>query len=118
MIPSEHYEQVTFVNWVKKQSLTNPIYEMLFAIPNGGQRNRIIGAKLKLEGVKPGIPDLMFAVARKGYHGLFIEMKRQKGGNLQGNQKKWRDWLLEQGYAVTMAKGAEHAKRILLDYLN
>ena len=115
--PYEHYEQVRFVNWVKKQSLIDPIYKMLFAIPNGGKRSLRVGADLKLEGVKPGVPDLMFAVPSGHCHGLFIEMKRVKGGYLSKEQKEWRERLLRQGYEFKMAMGAEEAKRIILNYL-
>ena len=116
--PYEHSEQVRFVNWVKKQSLIDPIYEMLFAIPNGGKRSLRVGADLKLEGVKPGVPDLMFAVPKGGYHGLFIEMKRVKGGYLSKEQKEWRERLLRQGYEFKMARGCDAAIKILKEYLD
>lgn len=51
----------------------------LHAIPNGGFRDKITAGKLKAEGVKAGIADVFLPVARKGYHGLYIEMKKDKG---------------------------------------
>jgi len=116
-IPSEHIEQMTFVNWIKKESLNDPIYEMLFAIPNGGKRSKFTGANLKLEGLSPGVPDLMFAVARRGYHGLFIEMKRVKGAGLRTTQKEWFKRLQKQGYKCVMTRGAEAALKEILIYL-
>lgn len=115
--PPEHNEQRDFVNWVKKKSLQDPIYDMLYAIPNGGQRNLKVGAKLKLEGVKPGIPDLCFPVSRGPFHGLYIEMKRKKTGHLSKVQKEWKKKLKNQNYCFQMARGSDEAIKILEDYL-
>jgi hypothetical protein len=48
-----------------------------FAIPNGGKRDAISGARLKAEGVRPGAPDLGFVLPT----GLaaFLEIKAAKG---------------------------------------
>jgi hypothetical protein len=48
-----------------------------YAIPNGGKRDAIAGARLKAEGVVPGAPDLGFVLP----FGLaaFLEIKASKG---------------------------------------
>ena len=117
MIPSEHIEQRELVNWTKKKSLNDPRYDLLFAIPNGGQRHIAVASKLKLEGVKPGVPDLFLAYPVFPKHGLFIEMKRQKGGRLTLNQENWFKKLKDQGYACEQANGYEEAKIIMKAYL-
>lgn len=76
-----------------------------FAVPNGGQRNKIVAAKLKQEGVKSGVPDIYVPVWK-----LWIEMKREKGGALQESQKAWRDYLLGIGDNYILAKGFSDAK--------
>ena len=86
-------------------------------IPNGGYRNPREAHNLKLQGVKPGVPDLFLPVARGGWHGLFIEMKRQKGGRLSDDQKAWIDALTDQHYLAVRADGAEQACEILYKYL-
>lgn len=52
---------------------------LLFAVPNGGARNRITGAILKSEGVIPGVADMILLLPRGGYHALCIEMKTETG---------------------------------------
>lgn len=47
----------------------------LFAIPNGGARNRVVGGKLKAEGVMAGVWDLFFAHPVGQYGGCWIETK-------------------------------------------
>lgn len=68
---SEHDIQVACVNWFRYKY---PKF-LIWAIPNGGQRNKIVAKKLKDEGVLSGVPDLHIPIAMKGYHGLYIEMK-------------------------------------------
>ena len=68
---SEHEIQVACINWFRFQY---PKY-LIYAIPNGGQRNKIVATKLKAEGVLAGVPDLHIPVAKQGFHGLYIEMK-------------------------------------------
>jgi len=114
---TEHEEQRNFVNWMKKKSLVDYRYGLIFAIPNGGKRGKITAAKLKLEGVRPGIPDLFLPVPTNLYHGLFIEMKRYKGGTLSKNQIIWLNALLNQGYLCKVGNGAEEAKDIVRRYL-
>src|SRR5262245_64718583 len=59
------------------ESLRPPIPARLcFAIPNGGARDVITAGRLKAEGVRAGVPDVCLPVARAGYHGLFLEVKR------------------------------------------
>ncbi len=101
--------------WCKQKI---PVAELkwLFAIPNGGQRDARVGANLKAEGVKPGVSDLMFPVARFGYHGLFIEMKKP-GGKPSLEQKDFLAFTKEQGYAVVVADHWQKAAEILERYL-
>ncbi len=46
-----------------------PTLSDMFAIPNGGERHAAVAAKLKAEGVKPGVSDIMLPVPRSGYKG-------------------------------------------------
>lgn len=52
---------------------------LLFAIPNGARRDKVVGAILKKEGVRAGACDLFLAVPRYAYHGLFLELKTEHG---------------------------------------
>lgn len=116
--PSEHQLQAAVVQWwarVHYQRYALPV-EALFAIPNGGVRDAITGSRLKAEGVRPGIPDLMLAV-RLGYKaGLFIEMKAGKNV-LSEAQTRVSLHLICQGYVFEAAWSSEEAIKIIEDYL-
>lgn len=114
----EHTEQVTLMQWWALACHGFGIPEqLLFAIPNGGQRNVIVASKLKAEGVRAGIPDLFLAVPRREAHGLFIEMKKASGGRTSKKQNAALDMLAEQGYKWAVCYGWTEARRTIESYL-
>ena len=112
--PSEHAEQAALITWYDRAYSD----KALFAIPNGGQRHAAIGLKMKLEGVRPGVPDLFLPVPTDQYHGLFIEMKRKKGGRASPEQKAWLEYLNNAGYKAVVCKGFLEAKEVIECYLS
>jgi len=107
-VPSEHAEQVTFLAQFEK----NYPGVRVFAIPNGGFRNKSVAVKLKAEGVKKGVPDLCIPEWN-----LWIEMKRKKGGRLTPEQKDWISYLKKCGHTVIVAPGWEAAMEALECYI-
>lgn len=95
-----------------------PELSFLFAIPNGEQRSKITGARLKAAGVRPGVPDICLPVRRGKYGGLWIELKKANTSKTSEDQDKWIDFLLCQGYSVHVCYGWEHARDAVLKYLN
>ena len=67
--------QILCVKWFRLQFPN----VLIFSIPNGGQRSLITAKILKAEGTVSGVADLQILKAKKGYNGLFIEMKYGKG---------------------------------------
>ena len=114
----EHTEQVNLMKWwalaCHKYNLDERV---LFAIPNGGERNIVVAARLKAEGVRSGVPDLFLACGHNSYNGLFIEMKKAKGGRVSDNQKCYLDILKTRGYAVVVCHGWNEARSAIEGYL-
>lgn len=94
-----------------------PELALLTAIPNGGHRNIVVATKLRAEGVRPGFPDLVLPVARGGFFGLFVELKRLRGGSVSPEQRQWHEQLESHGYCVRVCKGGDAAWDILRWYL-
>ena len=113
---SEHSNQVSLFQWANLSSAKRPELKLLFAIPNGGKRDQVTGAKLKAEGTKAGVPDICLPVARKGYHGMFIELKADKG-RVSDKQSTWLHDLADQGYLCSVCFGWESAKQAIESYL-
>jgi len=117
-VPTEHEEQKALFEWASLRLSIYPELEMLFAIPNAGAGAQSGQAgKMKAEGVKAGVPDTFLAVARKGYHGCFIEMKRIAGSTVEPEQTEWLFNLNAQGYYTAICKGCEQAQKVLVAYL-
>lgn len=115
--PTEAQEQAALFAWAAYASKRRPELALLFHIPNGGARSARTGASLKRQGVKAGVPDLFLPVARHGWHGLFIELKRKEQWHIDPAQKEWHERLAEQGYSVVVCWGADEAVKVLEDYL-
>jgi len=115
--PSEEEEQAAVMEWTVLMEKQFPELRLLFHIANGGERHPAVAAKLKKTGVKKGVPDLFLPVARGGFHGLWVEMKRRKGGTLKPEQKQWIADLEGEMYRCVVAHGCEEACDAIYKYL-
>jgi len=113
---NENAEQEALFQWAAISEKAYPELRLLFHVPNGGHRHPREALAFKRRGVKPGVPDIFLPVARHGFHGLWIELKR-KGGKKSKDQDAWLDALGKQGYAVFLCVGWEAAKQTILEYL-
>ena len=114
---TEADEQKLLFQWSEWYAGQHPEVRLMFHIPNGGSRNPIEGKHLKEQGVKAGVPDILLPVARHGAHGLFIEMKRSKGGVLSRFQSEMLTDLMLNGYRCAVCHGYEEAKQVIEEYL-
>lgn len=62
-----------------------------------------MAAILKGEGMTEGVADLMLALPRGGFHGLFIEMKTPVGSP-SPDQREFLELMSSVGYAVAVCK--------------
>lgn len=120
--PSEHSQQTALFCWAAQHSLIIPELRLLFAIPNGGLRDKVTASRLKAEGVRSGVPDIFWPVAARMpshvsiyYHGLFIEMKAAKG-RVSEAQTQWVKDLEGQGYACATVYAYHFARDVILNY--
>lgn len=116
-VPTESEEQQLLISWVRRSLGKYPELNMLYHVTNEGKRSPATGARLKAEGLQPGVPDLCLAVARGEHHGLYIEMKRTKGGRVSPEQARWIEKLSREGYVAVVCRGWEQAREAILRYL-
>lgn len=117
IIPTEDAEQEQLFLWARYEEHAIPELRWMFAIPNGGLRSKVTAARMKATGTRPGVPDICLPVARGKFHGMYIEMKRQRGGVLSPDQKIWLNALARNGYLAIRCNGFEEARREIIKYL-
>ena len=120
---SEHTEQAAVITWARYNQTRYPALVWLHSSLNGivipappAVRARIIN-HMKAEDMKPGVPDLFLPCARRGYHGLYIEMKTSKGA-LSPAQKDFLEYADAAGYLDKVCYSADDAIEALEWYLN
>ena len=108
----EHNLQVACVQWFEYQHPNR----LIFAIPNGGHRHITVAAKLKKEGVRPGVPDLFIPEPVGPYNGLFIEMKIRPNKPTR-SQIKMIGELQKRGYKCEVCYSFEDFKNVVNLYI-
>lgn len=115
---TEAQHQACVFKWSMQPTIRKkwPELALLHHIPNGGRRDAVEAKHLKAQGVKRGVPDLCLPAAKGRYHGLYIEMKTERG-RLSPEQKWWGERLREQGYCWLVCRGWREATEALEWYL-
>ena len=113
----EHQEQCAIFDWAKVMSGRHPQLKFMYAVPNAGSRTPAQAARALREGLKTGVPDIVLPCARRGFHGLYIELKVGYNKPTE-KQKEYIEYLESEGYHATWAKGSEAAIQIIEWYLN
>ena len=117
-VPTESVEQQCLIRWANMQLGKYPELDMLYHVPNEGRRSLSTGARMKNEGLRKGVPDLVLPVPRGDYHGLYIELKRLKYSKKTEEQKDWVKKLNQQGYYACFCNGWVEASEVIKKYLN
>lgn len=94
---------------------------MMYHVINesGGMGSAQYGAALNKLGRKKGIPDWPVMVPSKGYHGLYIELKRsrKKDSAISKEQTKFLLQAESLGYKCVIAYGYKAALKSIEEYL-
>lgn len=119
---TEHSQQVALFSWAANNVGKYPVLEFLFAVPNGFYGSAEQKGKMKAEGLRSGVPDIMLLHPIAPYFGCIIELKiesvkKNKNGGCSDNQISWITQLLAAGYYVSVCYGWEEARNMLIAYL-
>lgn len=114
----EHAEQVALFEWLAYKTNQDPLFALAFAVPNGGNRDAVTGARLKDEGLKPGIPDVCWPVQKtdptfgRPFAGLWVELKPTgyKVERVPVHQLAAHRVLIMAGYRVVLCVGLDEAR--------
>lgn len=112
----ESSEQAAVIQWRDYMVSRCADLRWLFSSLNGAPLHPATAGRMKREGMTKGIPDLCLPVARRGYHCLWIEMKR-KGGRVREEQAEFMDFVTTQGHLATVCVGADDAIETIKWYM-
>jgi len=128
---SEHDEQSAVIAWARLSEGRWPCLRWLHSSLNGiwlggdrsdekaRRRSFAIIAKQRAAGLVKGIPDLFLPYPAKGYHGLYIEMKKHgKLSTVRDEQKDFLAYAESVEYLAQAFDNAEDAIASIQDYLS
>lgn len=122
LLPTEDQIQMAFMQYVEHKHPEH--FPFLFHVPNEGKRSLAGGVRQKRLGLKPGVPDLMFAspkwinapLPKCIHHGLFLEVKSKKG-KLSKAQSHMQNLLEMEGYYVDTCYNLDELIKIFEWYI-
>lgn len=107
---SEYNHQRRLHTWLAKNRIIH------FHPPNELVREETVRGQTAI-GLSCGVPDIVIPIARKPHHGLYLELKSEKGV-LSGAQEWWLQRLSEEGYKAVTSWSLEESQEIVIKYLN
>lgn len=118
---SEDAEQIALFDWAAIAVKQYPELRWLHSIPNGANKSPRQRLIFQRTGLKSGVADICLPVARKGFMGLYVEMKgwdkNGKPGQPSKNQLEFGEFVTEQGYLFQVCWGFEAARSAIEGYL-
>lgn len=111
----EQVEHINIVNWFNYQF--PELADDLHHFANERRCSIQQGRTLKRMGVKKGVSDFFLALPRQGYHGLWLELKVNKG-KLTKEQNAFIDRKNQRNYLALACWGFEAAKEVISTYLS
>lgn len=104
--------------------------KLLFAVPNGGKRDQVTrtnkkgitsiyspeATRMKNQGVKSGVADVICLIPKKGFASLLIEFKTQTGEQ-SSEQKKFQEQAESCGSKYVIVRSVGRAIDVLKEYL-
>lgn len=121
----EHQHQVALIEWAHRVKLP-PAADVqpgatigwyLLSIPMGGKRNPREAARLRAEGAKAGVSDLLLPLRRGPFAGLWVEMKAP-GNKPTELQAAWMARMQFAGYRAEWRDDWRKAAQLITDYLD
>jgi|GEM_PF-1282543 len=125
---SEHSHQVRFIQWcldsarMQGDPLKAEALRWIHSIPNGAYTTPKQKAKLKAEGLTPGVHDLRVDWVRRDAYGriispgMIIEMKLP-GEKYTPEQLEYKEFMEKQGFTAVLARNWQEAAVAVIEHL-
>jgi len=113
----EGMEQAALFTWL---AVRHPAaHRLAFHVPNGGHRVKAVAGKLKKQGVRAGVSDIVLPMARGGYFGLYMEFKASPphDASVSTSQTAFLVGVEMQGYMGVVCRGFDEARQVIEGYM-
>ena len=114
---NEDVMQMQVFQWAAYEMGKYPQLALMYHIPNEGKRSLPGGYKMKLKGLKPGVPDICLPVPKTYYGALYIELKMPDGRHTAA-QSEYMQALRDAGNYVKTCRSVDDAIKTITDYMN
>ena len=111
----EEHLQINCISWFDYQY--PKLQKLLFAVPNGGSRNKLEAVNLKKQGVRAGVSDLVLLYQNNKYPFLCLEFKAKKGVQ-STEQKEFQKSVESIGGLYVLIRSFDEFKIIIEKYLS
>ncbi len=117
--PLEEWEQEQVFKWILSNQIREPKLQLAYGTLNGVRLAPRLRSKMKAQGNRKGVHDIVLpAKSHCGrYPGLYLELKRLKGGRVSEDQKRYHQLIKEQGYKSVVCRGHFEAIQKIDAYL-
>lgn len=117
--PPESWEQEQVFIWIRANQIKYPKLQLAYATLNGVRLSPLVMAKAKGQGNRKGVSDIVLPArsADRRHSGLYLELKRYKGGKLSKEQEAFLLGVMAEGYKAVIARGHREAINELKQYL-
>lgn len=112
----EAIEQEKVIKWARDNENNYPFLWLLHSSLNGVKLSKNQAGRAKTQGMLSGVPDLFLPVPKNGFHGLYIEMKSEKG-RVSVSQNRFLSVTNELGYQSIVCYSSEDAIEKINEYL-
>lgn len=115
-LETEEGAQAAVFEWAKCYERLYPCLRLMYHVPNEGKRTKATGARLCRIGMRRGVPDICLPHPSGVYHGLYIELKAERGKPTV-EQREYLTALESEGYFVALCYGSHAAIDSIKRYL-
>lgn len=119
--PRRHEEadqQAMFMEWCRwaaKHTSDYPMLRLIHCSLNGVKLSATQACRAKQQGMLKGVCDLFLPVPKKGFNGLFLEMKSETGRVTPEQSRFMRD-VVDMGYDAHVCYSAKEAIAVIQGY--
>lgn len=105
-VQHEHHQQATFFDILRLNQREFPFLQFIYAVPNAAVRGKKERFSKLAEGLRAGVPDIVFPFQRRGYPGAYLENKFGRNA-LTPEQLKFKTHLEAEGYCFKTCRAVE-----------